>query len=90
MADLHDLVRFIAADDRATAKRFGDRIISKVEALAEFPRIGRMVPEYRDDRVREVILTPYRIIYELDDEGCVLSVLRVWHGARGEADLSPQ
>lgn len=89
LADLRDLVRYIAADDGSIARRFGDRIVSKVEALAPFPRMGRMVPEYRDDHVREVILTPYRIIYEVDDENSVLSVLRVWHGARGEVDLLP-
>lgn len=87
LADLRDLVRFIAADDPATAERFGNRLVSKVETLASFPRIGRMVPEYRDDHVRELILTPYRIIYEVDDEGFVVTVLRIWHGARGEPEL---
>lgn len=87
LADLRDLVRFIAADDPATAERFGNRLISKVGTLSSFPRIGRMVPEYRDDHVRELILTPYRIIYEVDDEGSVVTVLRIWHGARGEPEL---
>ena len=40
LADLHDLVRYIAADDRDTAIRFGDRIISKVESLSSFPRMA--------------------------------------------------
>ena len=89
LADLRDMARYIAEDDREVAKRFGERIISRVESLVAFPRMGRIVPEYRDDFVREVIITPYRIIYELDDPGETLSVLRVWHGARGEPDLNP-
>ena len=90
LADLRDLVRFIAVDDPAVARRFGDRIVSKVETLRPFPRMGRMVPEYRDDEVRELILSPYRIIYEVDDDQAVLSVLRVWHGARGKPELAAQ
>lgn len=88
LADLRALVRYIASDDREAAKRFGDRIITRVEALASFPRVGRAVPEYRNDQVREVIIAPYRIIYEADDAGATLSVLRIWHGARGEPELN--
>jgi len=86
LADLHDLVRYISSDNRPAARQFGDRIVSKVDNLKPFPRLGRIVPEYRDNRVREVILTPYRIIYELDDEQNALSVLRIWHRARGEPE----
>ena len=89
LADLRDLVRYIAADDREVARRFGVRVVGKVESLGPFPRIGRIVPEYRDDLVREVIITPYRVIYELDDPGLKISVLRIWHGARGEPELLP-
>lgn len=78
-----DLVRYIAKDDRVTAKRFGDLIVSKVDRLVAFPRIGRIVPEYRDDRLREIIFSPYRVVYEIDDNLRILAVLRVWHGARG-------
>lgn len=87
MADLRDLVRYIAADDHEVARRFGERIVSKVDSLGPFPRIGRIVPEYRSDVGRELIITPYRVIYELDDPGTTISVLRVWHGARDKPDL---
>ena len=87
LEDLHDLVRYIAADDPATAQRFGERIIGQIESLIGFPRIGRKVPEYQDDLIRELILTPYRLIYELDDDQSIISVLRVWHGARGEPEI---
>ena len=87
LADLCDLVRYIAHDNRVVARRFGDLIVTKVEALETFPRIGRMVPEYRNDRLREIIVAPYRIVYEIDDESMVLSILRVWHGARGDMEL---
>ena len=62
LADLRNLVRFIARDDRQVAKRFGDLIVTKVESLKTFPRIGRIVPEYREDRLRELIVSSYRIV----------------------------
>jgi addiction module RelE/StbE family toxin len=87
LADLRDLVRYIAKDDPEAARRFGNLIVSKVDGLITFPRIGRIVPEYRVDLLREIIVAPYRIVYEIDDRSNTLSVLRVWHGARGNLEL---
>jgi len=81
------LVRYIAADDPIAAERFGNAIIREVEVITSFPRIGRMVPEIGNEMVREIILTPYRIVYELDDSAEQIAVIRVWHGARGKPDL---
>ena len=65
----------------------GDLIASKFEILVPSPRIGRIVPEYRDERLRELIVSPYRLVYELQDDALTISVLRIWHGARGDLDL---
>ncbi|NQX01525.1 type II toxin-antitoxin system RelE/ParE family toxin [bacterium] len=89
LADLHDLVRYIALDDRHVAKRFGDLIVSKVKSLQTFPRIGRIVPEYREEHLRELIVTPYRIVYEIEEETMKLSILRIWHSARGNLERLP-
>jgi toxin ParE1/3/4 len=89
LADLRDLVRYIARDDRQVAKRFGELIVTKVQSLQPFPRIGRIVPEYREDRLRELIMAPYRIVYEIDDETTTLAILRIWHCARGNLELPP-
>ena len=87
LEDLRDLVRYIAADDPIAAQRFGKAIIRRVEGLARFPRIGRVVPEIGDDLTRELILAPYRIVYGLGDDAEEIAVIRVWHGARGEPEL---
>jgi len=47
-----------------------------------------MVPEFQNELIREIILSPYRVIYEINDETATLSVLRIWHGARGEPEVS--
>ena len=62
-------------------------MISKVAPLETFPRTGRIVPEFRDERLREIILSPYRIVFEIDDGEKIVAILRIWHGARGEPRL---
>jgi plasmid stabilization system protein ParE len=43
--DLQSIVLFIAQDNPPVAESFGYRLMSKVDVLAQFPQIGRMVPE---------------------------------------------
>jgi plasmid stabilization system protein ParE len=85
--DLRDIVTFIAEHNRPVAESFGLRLIKKVDLLAQFPHLGRVVPEEEDKNVREVILAPYRIIYCVIEEHNVIAIIRVWHGARGEPDI---
>ncbi|RYD18030.1 MAG: type II toxin-antitoxin system RelE/ParE family toxin [Verrucomicrobiaceae bacterium] len=87
LADLRDLVRYIARDNQQIARRFGDLIVAKMDSLQTFPRTGRMVPEYREDLLREIVVSPYRIVYEIDDDSMTISVLRIWHGARGDLEM---
>ena len=82
--DLRDIVRYIAIDNPEKAGSFGIALIGKVELLANFPEMGRVVPEHRNPSIREIIVRPYRIIYRLRDESGLIEILRVWHGARGE------
>ena len=79
--DIRDLKAYIAKDSPYYARRFTDRIIASVEKLAEFPRIGRTVPEAegRDD-VRELVYQGYRIIYLTRLEWVV--IVTIIHGSR--------
>ena len=64
--DLHDIVVFIARDNPNRAMSFGYELISETDRLQEFPELGRTVPEYRNDNIREIIFRPYRIVYRVD------------------------
>jgi plasmid stabilization system protein ParE len=44
-ADIRDLKASIAKDSPYSARRFIERSVAPVEKLAEFPEIGRPVPE---------------------------------------------
>ena len=84
-ADIRNLKAYIAKDSPYYARRFTERIVASVEKLAEFPKIGRPVPEAegRED-VRELIYQGYRIIYRtLPDRVQVVTVI---HGSRNLAE----
>ena len=83
IADLEGLVSFIARDNPRAAQRFGYAIIEKAEKLNDFPFLGRVVPEFEIENLREIIHRPYRIIYRVREEQELIEILRVWHAARG-------
>lgn len=81
--DLESLVSFIARDNPQAAEQFGYAIIQKAETLNDFPFLGRVVPEFKIETIREVIHRPYRIVYRVSEEQKMIEILRVWHAARG-------
>jgi addiction module RelE/StbE family toxin len=85
--DLEAIVLFIAQDKPQAAESFGYLLMSKVDVLAQYPEFGRMVPEGNDKKIREIIVRPYRIVYQVLREKEVIAIARVWHGARGEPDI---
>ena len=85
--DLHDIVVFIARDNPNRAMSFGYELISETDRLQEFPELGRIIPEYRKDYIREIIFRPYRIVYRVDHDRKFCQIARVWHSARGIPEL---
>lgn len=85
--DLHDIVVFIARENPNRAMSFGYELISETDRLQEFPELGRIVPEYRIDNIREMVIRPYRIVYRVDHERKLCEITRVWHSARGILQL---
>ena len=79
--DLEGIVRFIGKDNPPAAARFGGKLIASVRNLANFPRMGRVVPELNDEDIREIIFKPYRIFYRVKDGARVIEVIRFWHAA---------
>jgi toxin ParE1/3/4 len=50
-----------------------------VGLLGSYPEAGRIVPEFRDSRLRELIRGRYRIVYEVGSDA--VRILTI-HGAR--------
>jgi len=55
-------------------------LITAIEALSDYPEMGRIVPEFNTSTLRELIRNPYRVVYRLDAE-CI-SIIRVWRSER--------
>jgi|ERR1044072_4368632 plasmid stabilization system protein ParE len=88
-ADIKGIVRYISIDDSNEALRFGGFLIQHTESLGQFPERGRVVPEFGDENVREIIVRAYRIIYRLDHGTRLVEVIRFWHAARGIPNITP-
>ena len=80
--DLRSVVRYISKDSPQRAEAFGYRIIARVEMLCEHPHLGRELPEFARPELRELIVSPYRVVYRINSEMLLIEILRVWHAAR--------
>jgi toxin ParE1/3/4 len=87
LEDLQSAVRYIARDNPAVARSFGNELIDRALAIGQFPELGRTVPELDQPSVREVVHRGYRIIYEALPGSGAVYVLRFWHGARGTPEI---
>ncbi|MEW6459095.1 MAG: type II toxin-antitoxin system RelE/ParE family toxin [Bacillota bacterium] len=81
--DLEDIAAFIAEDNPSAAERFVRSLFQVVERLADFPESGRIVPEFNDPAIREVIRKPCRIVYRVNTRKRTVEIARVWHIAKG-------
>ena len=88
--DLREIVSFIAQDNPLRAEEFGVELCEKTRPLAQQPFMGRVVPEFRQTDVRELIYKSYRIVYGVHEQAKAVYVYHFWHGARGEPPKPPQ
>ena len=79
-AHLADIYEYISRDSQKYALRMIDRITARSQQITHAPQFGQVVPEYNDERIREVLEGPYRLIYRLEESQAV--VLAVVHGVR--------
>lgn len=60
--------------------KFVTEIIVHAEVLEDHPEIGRIVPEFDEPKIRELIHPPFRIVYWLDNQ--TIHVIRIWRSER--------
>ncbi len=61
-------------------ERLIEEIVASIEALAEHPDMGRIVPEFDQPFLRELIRPLFRIVYRRDPKH--VRVVRVWRSER--------
>lgn len=78
--DIRLIHEYISKDSKRYADRFIEKIINRVTQLENFPRSGRVVPEFDSELIRELIEGNYRIVYKITADQ--VAVVRVHHAAR--------
>lgn len=84
--DLNNICIYIAEDSAEYARMFARRIMDTIETTAAFPYSGRIVPEMKNEMIREKILSNYRIIYRINNDS--VEVVRIIHNARNFKDIN--
>jgi toxin ParE1/3/4 len=79
-SDLREVRNYIARRSPAYAAGVVARITAAPDLLRRFPRLGRVVPEYNNELIRELIVDSYRIIYRL--RGDHVRISAVSHSSR--------
>ncbi len=75
--DLKTIHSYIAKDSKVYADRFVEKLISKIDQLENFPLSGKMVPEFGQESIRELIEGSYRIVYKINPDH--VGIARVHH-----------
>ena len=82
--DIENIRDYIAKDTPFYADQFTSRLMLATDKLADFPDIGRQVPEVGngDGNIRELIYHSYRIIYRVNRLKESVLIITVLHGSR--------
>ena len=81
--DFKRLREFIAVHNHPTAGRIAAELVSKIELLPDFPRMGtpvEMAPG--PDSIRDMVFGKYVVRYSVHVSTII--ILRVWHELEGE------
>lgn len=77
---LIEIEDYIAEDNIENAIRFIDFLISQSLLIEDNPKMGRVVPEFSDPNIRELIIKGYRLVYRITDDR--IDILTVFEGHR--------
>ncbi|MEK8089880.1 type II toxin-antitoxin system RelE/ParE family toxin [Thermithiobacillus plumbiphilus] len=81
LSDLQEIkAYYLEQDVPDIGQKFVNAILENVQRLRDHPDSGRKVPEFDQERIREIIHPPFRVIY-LRDVASV-NLVRVWRSER--------
>ncbi len=79
ISDVEAIKAYISRDSVHYARLVVERLIAAVERAGAFPESGRVVPEFGDPTIREILWRSYRLVYRV--HGAEVQVVTVFHGA---------
>jgi len=80
VSNFEQIVNYISQDSKTYSMIFASNVLTLIESIPLFPKSGRMVPEYKDENLRERIYGNYRIIYRIKED--VIEIVAITHGSR--------
>ena len=89
LRDIEAIGWYISSDNADAAARVVGRLLDRAESLARFPRQGRVVPEFDEKSIRELLIGSYRLVYRVRPDS--VRILTVFEGHRllTSRDLPP-
>ena len=81
-SDLSEIVHYISEDNPQAAREWTNSIFESVKKLSCFPKLGRIVPEYFEDSIREIIKGQYRIVYKISQVDKNICIIAIHHSKR--------
>ena len=79
--DLEDILNYYSEQKVPhVGKRVVSQVLEDIECLKNQPDMGRIVPEFEQNRLRELIRPPFRIVYLR--ESSKIRIVRVWRSER--------
>ena len=80
--DLNDIGEFIAKDSERYAQVTVLKLFTAVDILEYYPKKGFMVPELRDETIRQLKVDNYRIVYQFLEDIRLVTILTVHYSSR--------
>jgi toxin ParE1/3/4 len=80
LKELEEIYEYIAEDSREYALFFVRKLIAATTSIVDFPMLGRIVPEFKNIKIREKIFKNYRIIYRFEND--IIEIITIFHNAR--------
>ena len=73
-----EILEYVAEDNPDAALTLIDQFEVKVEKLKENPELGRVLPELKNDKIRELVVHKnYGVIYEINPD--LIEILTIRH-----------
>jgi len=66
--DLNEIGDYISKDSVRYAEITVQKLFFAVDILEKYPLLGKIVTEFEDENLRELIRSNYRIVYQIIDE----------------------
>jgi addiction module RelE/StbE family toxin len=75
IAQLDEAMAYIAADRPTVALEWLELLLGEADRLADFPDMGRVAPEASREGIREILVSPYRLVYRRDEDAVVVTMV---------------